>query len=450
MKLATELYDSDDAAPSRTPPLVRRDVKLQLSPSPEYPTPPPRSPTPELSSTSKRRVRKRRTQPSQSDGVLIGVLGGLNNPDIATRAAESPLNSASQSEAGDYDMAMEEAEDGEAVTGRTLLAQVAQDAIEVGGHGEARSRSCSPRTEGIRRVRPPKLQTLALDSQLRRPGSSGYATIKEQGRVSKERSLPQNPAIDESDPVKLEKKPPDAHSPSSSHEDSQLGRNGSGSTISPKLRKHTIAPSEGSPMETLPAIQHSPNPQLGKSPNNQQSLPSLQHLALPLDARSPKDNDLRSLGMNQRHTFPMQSPSTGPLTSRATFPSPQTRMNGHFPHPYLPTQPSPASTFNETSPGETYRHSQDGTSISPRGKPERHFYTSGRTPQSDELTPVSSESYQSTTSSVDTPLSAENMSADGPRPILPPLVSGPYVGGGFRCEFPGCTAVPFQTQYLLK
>ena len=35
--------------------------------------------------------RKRRTQPSRGDAVLIGLLGGLNNLDIAARAGEEPL-----------------------------------------------------------------------------------------------------------------------------------------------------------------------------------------------------------------------------------------------------------------------------------------------------------------------------------------------------------------------
>lgn len=450
VKLATELYDSDDAAPNRTPPLVRREVKLQPTPSPEYPTPPPRSPSPESSHRSKRRGRRRRTQPSQSDGVLISVLAGQNNPDIANRAAESPLNSASQSEAGDSDVAMEEVEEGGAAAGRNLLAQVAQDAIQVGGHEEARSQSCSPRPDSVRRMRPPKLQIRALDAPSRQPGPRGDATAKEQGHNSQQWLSPPRPPAKVSHPGISETKLPHTNAHSSAQGDSPLGRNGSYSTmISPALRKHTIALSDGSPMETLPAIQQSPNLSSGKSPSTQPSLPSLQHLALPLDARSPKDNDLRSLGMSQRHTFPLQSPSTGPLTSRATFPSPQTRMSGHF-QPFPPTQPSPASTYSEISPRDAYRLSLDGTSMSPPGKPERQFYPSGRTSQTDELTPASSESYQSAIGSLDTTLSTESLSANGPRPILPPLVSGPYVGGVFQCDFPGCTAVPFQTQYLLK
>ena len=453
MKLATELYDSDDAIPSRTPPLVKREVKLQPSPSPEYPSPPPKTPTPEPSSTSKRRGRKRRTQPSQSDGVLIGVLGGLNNPDIATRAAESPLNSASQSEAGDSEVAMEEVEEGGPGPERSDLAQVAQDAIKVSAQGNIRERSCSPRTESQRRMRPPKLQTSALDTKYQRTDLSRHGTNTVAEQMRKELLSAQQESIDDPDIIVSRHNLVNNNAPSSVQEDSGIRRNGSHSTaISPELRKHTIALSEGSPMETLPAIQPSPNLQPGKAPNNQQNLPSLQHLALPLDARSPKDNDLRSLGVSQRHTFPMQSPSTVPLATRATFPSSQTRMNGQFLPSYPSAQPSPVSTYSEPSPRDAYRQSIDATSMSPPGKPERRFYSGGRASQSDEPTPASSESRQSTasTSNAETPLSAESISNDGSRPILPPLLSGGYVGGVFRCDFPGCTAVPFQTQYLLK
>ena len=419
---------------------------MQPSPSPEYSTPPPKSPTPELSTIPKRRGRKRRTQPSQGDGVLIGVLAGNNNSDIATRAAEEPLNSASHSEAGDSDCAMED--------GRNL-AQVALDAIKVGRHDAPRSRSCSPESDGAGRNRPLKLQTLELKPTSLLPKPTSQAAMGEQkGEQFREQSTPATPITHGPDTVKVESRPLETGSLASDHVGSALGRNGSHSTmISPKLRKHTIAPSEGSPMETLPAIQHSPNPQAGKSPSNQQNLPSLQHLALPLDPRSPKESDLRSLGMSQRHTFPLQSPSTGPLASRATFPGPQTRINGQFQRPtYAPTQASPVSgTFSETSAKESYRHSHDATSMSSPRKHEQQFYPSRRAPQSQDLTPVSTESHQSTTSSTETPLSAEILSAEGTRPILPPLGSGPYVGGGvFRCEHPGCTAVSFQTQYLLK
>ena len=430
--MATEIYDSDDAFADRTPPLVAREVKLQPSPSPEYLTPPPRSSSSsEPTGRSKLKGRKRRTQPSQGDAVLIGFLGGLNNPDIATRAGEEPLNSATQSENSDFDEEMKDEVETEKAAVGIDLEQMAQNAIDAfGGHEAPESRTSSPRGTGMRRVRPPKLHT-DLANQARHPDAKPKAASK-----LSEESTPQTSSDGEhSRSVKTEKEGPLTSPPLSA-----LGRNGSHSTmISPKLLKHTIAPSEGS--QTLPAIQSSTNLQTAKSPNNNQNLPSLQHLALPMDALSPKENDARSLGMSQRHTYPMQSPSNGSTKSRSTtYPSPQTRMNGPFPHSYPPTQPSPVSTYSETSPRDSYQHSQDATSMSPPEKRERHFYTSG--PKSDDMTP--------STSSADTPLSADNISLDASRRILPPLMNGPFASGVFRCEHPGCTAMPFQTQYLLK
>ena len=430
--MATEIYDSDDAFADRTPPLVAREVKLQPSPSPEYLTPPPRSSSSsEPTGRSNQKGRKRRTQPSQGDAVLIGFLGGLNNPDIATRAGEEPLNSATQSENSDIDEEMKDEVETEKAAVGMDLEKMAQNAIDAfSGHEGVESRTSSPRGTVTRRVRPPKLHT-DLANQARHPDAKSKATSKR----SKE-STPQTSSDGEHPrSVKTEKEGPLTSPPLSA-----MGRNGSHSTmISPKLLKHTIAPSEGS--QTLPAIQSSTNLQTTMSSNNNQNLPSIQHLALPMDALSPKENDARSLGMNQRHTFPMQSPSNGSMKSRSTtYPSSQTRMTGPFPHSYPPTQPSPASTYSETSPRDSYQHSQDATSMSPPEKRERHFYTNG--PKGDDLTP--------STSSADTPLSTDNMTLDASRRILPPLMNGPFASGVFRCEHPGCTAMPFQTQYLLK
>ena len=434
VKVATENYDSDDAYTNRTPPLVARKVKLQPSPSPEYLTSPQSSSSPEPQGPSKKKGRRSRTQPSQGDAVLIGFLGSLNNPDIATRAGEEPLNSASHSETSELDVEMKDQVGIEEAAAGMDLTQMAQNAMDaVDGNEEPQIRTSSPKVECGRRARPAKLHTY-----LDRRAKSSDAPSEAVNGDSRDATPHASPNAVPLSPVKTGEAGVLASPPLSA-----IGRNGSHATmISPKLRKHTIAPSEGSPMETLPAIQSSPNSQTGKSPSTPQNLPSLHNLDLPMDARSSNENDLRSLGMNQRHTFPLQSPSTGPLKSRTTtFPSSQTRRNGPFTHPY-PPHPSPAtSTYSEASPRDPYQHSQDATSMSPPGQRERGVYTHGSTSHNDELTP--------STSSTDTPLSADSMNLDGSR-VLPPLMNGPYVGGVFRCEHPGCTAQPFQTQYLLK
>ena len=60
-----------------------------------------RSPTPEGMSMSKSRKRRQRptAQASQGDAVLIGFMGGLNHPDLASKAGEEPLSQESDESA---------------------------------------------------------------------------------------------------------------------------------------------------------------------------------------------------------------------------------------------------------------------------------------------------------------------------------------------------------------
>ncbi|KAK4547041.1 hypothetical protein LTR36_001262 [Oleoguttula mirabilis] len=50
------------------------------------------------------------------------------------------------------------------------------------------------------------------------------------------------------------------------------------------------------------------------------------------------------------------------------------------------------------------------------------------------------------TTPIDLPLAADGT----PRPILPPPAGMSILMAGFKCDFSGCTAEPFQTQYLLS
>ena len=116
-------------------------------------------------------------------------------------------------------------------------------------------------------------------------------------------------------------------------------------------------------------------------------------------------------------------------------PSPQSRMNGHFPQTYPHGPPSPV--YSDTSP-------RDSSPISPPRTQFEH-YADRRTPQSEELTPQSAESHLST-SSFSTAPSPHNHHLDEERKRL--TLTG--ILGTFKCEHTGCTAPAFQTQYLLK
>ena len=136
------------------------------------------------------------------------------------------------------------------------------------------------------------------------------------------------------------------------------------------------------------------------------------------------------------------------------FPSIQTRTNGFHPT-YPTTEPSPASTVSEASTRETYRPGHDRSAMSPPGKyVVRPVQVNGLTPQSasDVQTPLSAESQPSAGNfSTETSPNGDRMSIDADQATLPSLsASGSIGGGAFKCDYVGCTAPPFQTQYLLK
>ncbi|KAI4208008.1 MAG: hypothetical protein LQ348_000378 [Seirophora lacunosa] len=443
-KVAADIYDSDDAGPNRTPPLIRRIVNLRPSLSPELLPSPAKSSSPDRMSRSPRqkgRKRRRKTQASQGDAVLIGFLGGLNLPDVATRAGESPLNSASQSEADDFAQDMEP-EDGESTVKKDHLVQTAQDALSVDDNGD---RGVG---ESARRIRP-KILTQSLSSTSR--DSDRRVQVKPQGKeerrnnasaVKTENLDPALGGLVDGNHQRRFSPPLTEGAPRSSD------KHGS-SPLATSARLRQFMASNGS--ETLPAIQNATPVTSTKSPSGQQSLPSISaQLGELVDGPSPHET------LPTRSSFPMpngiQSPPMSGISPRPNhYPSPQTRLNT-FPTPYPATQPSPASTFGEVSPREPFRASHDPTSMSPPSKPGPPYYTSGRMAQNDELTPQSAESYAGLKGFAGgiSP-NSDHPNIEPGRPILPPLPgSGNLVTGTFKCDFPGCTAAPFQTQYLLN
>ena len=446
-KVATDIYDSDDAGPDRTPPLVPRVVpNLRPSPSPEIVPPPAKSVSPDRMSRSPRhkgRKRRPKTQASQGDAVLIGFLGGLNNPDIAIRAGEEPLNSASQSESGEMGEDME-GDEGNKTDKKNHLVQAAQDALSVDSN-EDKTSSSTPET--TRRVRP-KIMTQSLAPKARDRDRNTTSETSGQERRAGEKTTVKAEGIDTSVGGLI-----DIGSSQRQNPPNVNRRRGSSGTrdlsplaTSPHLRQFMA--SKGS--ETLPAIQSATPSLSAKSPSGQQNLPSISaQLGELVDGPSPNDS------LPSRSTFStngIQSPPMSGISQRPNhYPSPQSRL-GSFPHPYPASQPSPASTYSEISPREPYRPGHDPTSMSPPGKPGQHpYYAAGRAPQGDEMTPLSAEGYSGSkgfASSVST--NGDHISIE-PGRHLPPLPgTAPLMTGNFKCDHPSCTAAPFQTQYLLK
>lgn len=431
--------------------MLPRPLKLKLSPSPES-LPPPANKGPK---------RRQQTQASQGDAVLINFLAGQNLPDVATRAGEEPLNSASQSESGEPGSPMDVGDENIVEKKGSSLVQTAQDAlplIDESAQVPINDRTRSPKIDDSRR------SLSRLHTQDLIPSSRDQALSDAPGsRIGEEKfggHVTSNPRGSEATlgTAQGAGKTSPRRSPPPSSRPSHLMRRSS-STASP-LRKYAIPASEASSMETLPAMQTSPQSLSAKSPNSQQTLPPLHaHFGPLVEGLSTNDNDHRSNGMNpNRQHFPLldntvNSPSLGSLSTRpGQFSSPQSRLNGPLPPPYPPSQPSSVNTFNEGSPRETYRPSSDPTSMSPPGRfGPNQFYPNARTPKNDEMTPLSAESYQSSTSyGTDTLPNSDHVDSEGSRPILPPPGNAQSLTGSFKCEHEGCSAQPFQTQYLLK
>lgn len=433
---------------NRTPPLLPRIVNLKPSPSPEYLPQRAQSSSPERSSRSGHKVRRRKTQASQGDEVLIGFMGDLNNPEIANFAGREPLNSASQSEADDEVMQL----DDDRSTGKKIcsLMQTARDGLDAvdDNDGSVEYPNGSSKSDSVRRVRPKIQVPLSKESSL-----SDDARLKGENGSSLQRapSDPQISILSTTGPSgsrigQYDMKPAASsrrHSPSRHSESFQATR-------SPDLRKYAIPASVGSPKETLPAMKDPSSALSSKSPTGQQSLPPLHAINL-----EPLNDDIRAKNLNHRQSFPLQNGSlhSPPMSSIASkmspYPGRLTPLNGHFP-PFPSNHPSPVSTFNE-SPRELYRPASDPTSMSPPGKPNQPQNPNGRTSQSEESAPLSAESYTSigTFSSGASPI-GDQAKIDGNQRIFPPLGSGSLMTGIFKCDHSGCTAPPFQTQYLLK
>lgn len=429
VKLA-EAYDEDDEGLiRRSPPLERQSVRLEPSLSPEY-IPPPESP--ERSSRLPNSKRRRpRAQASQGDAVLIGFMGGLNYPDLALRAGEETLP---QSDDSDVDVDIDDAgrdEDDPPNEDGIDLGNLAKSAVNFVGsnHGRIEDSNGISNRESTRPARP------KIDTHTALPDSTKTSQLESSDHAHSDRHATKPTLATASKPTRSSRSP--SRSMSS-------GKDSDSVATSPLLRKFTIPSSERGPTETLPAMQTSPPSNSSKSPNAQHKLPSLSQIQLEpalLDAKSPNEH---LHGIN-RSPYPMNngtvnSPPIGSIATRpGQYPSPRTRlMNGFQHYPY--GQPSPASS--DASPRDS--------NMSPPDKPlSQAFYFNGRTPRSEELTPQSAHSQESG-SSFSTAPSPHHMEG---RPILPPLAglpNGPMMTGSFKCDHAGCTAAPFQTQYLLK
>lgn len=436
----TEYYDDDAYAP-RSPKLQAVIVKSKPSPSPppfipksaRIPTPDPVSPH---SAHTGKRAKKRKTQPSQGDAVLVGCMDP-NRPDIARQAAVQPLNSGSdldEDSAEEMDtidggpVAMQRASHANSIsTNSTSIAQVVAEAackaMEDMGEGAtvllpARS-PLDREAKQVREDRPPDDKgnsDVVMDGSTDPPqldGITGMAAVhrpKERANSLSQRN---------NDKANRTIKPRTNSYPRSYPVEDTLA-------TSPNLGGFTIPQSKGSPGQTLRPLQ-SPL----SSPRDGQSLPPFSELvADAAGGRAP--------------SFPHRQSTSSSVGSPILNSRPFPNGSQHSP-PRLPSisQTSPTSDgSSQLSPSATlqpnpYMYDRRPSTTSPDGLPYL-------TPSTEGFSPGSKH---------------PRMSLEAGRPLLPPPQPSnhphishvpPHGLGGFKCTHSGCTAPPFATQYLLK
>jgi hypothetical protein len=391
--------------------------KTQPSPEPQLLTAP--SSGSEKGSAPGKARKHPRKGPSRGEGVLIQYLGSGNYPELASTASEQPLDTAVSangdsahggSARGDEDEDMADVMAMEPRDVPRRLAQVAADAHAL-AEGQSGRQSGRRILDELARIRPPKPAG-------RSPGRTGPPPPREQlhRATDPDRRADGRPAAPRARPAR-------DPSPRSRSGEYRHGRaDGDSIATSSTIGHFTISVAEGS-RETLPAMQTSPR-LASKPPMGQHSLPPLSSL----------------MGDGSR---PHQPPY-GPVHARAAAGYP----------PALAAEPSSASTLSSTSPREPYRGMPDPTSMSPPAyDAARKFHGAALNPPGDgrPLSAGSQPSASSYRSGASHWSNGDRMPVDGDQRTLPSLTAhGPLIGGGFRCKHAGCTASPFQTQYLLK
>lgn len=426
----SSFYDPDEVLPKNSPILASHELKLQPSPSP-----PPFSlaKTHSPPSFSNRRSNRPRIKPSQGDAVLVALLDGGRRPEIAIHAGTQVLPSDPEDEESDS----ETSDESDSLKEERVPLDRAQT-------GRRRSKDGQGTVLGLQEG---KDRTMTTDSA-RRPDTGAFLKSLAAGALAvtettkgdtddaglpplvAEQVLAKEKRHATSIPAAIATRREDLYP------EERLVTNAGPSPFSPRsiysprepghimqqkvdLRSPTVMGS--SVRGELPPIQiNSPR----SDTNGQTPLPSIRaqlgdwkeladslvdnqgHLRHPTFSHSPPGSLPRFPPMHRpHHGSPPISPAE---TLRRDVPSPG--------HALIPPGVSPYNFYHQQANG-LHRHNQDYSS------------PNDETPNTDQSgsTPATSIT--------------DRLSIDG--------LTNP-ANGAFVCKFSGCSAPPFQTQYLLN
>ena len=410
-----DYYTEEDALGSRSPGLEA----IIVNPKPEEEPPPivtqifVSSPT----SRNRKKSKHRKHRPTQGDWVLIREMDP-SRPDIAHAARQEALNSGSETESSDEEMQEPPSDRTAVATGKEMAAP----AINV------RSDSLA---DANRHFDPGALAAERRESHASHASSTGSVLHSVTSNSSTNGSVNSSTL-----------------NTTSSHHATNGDNFADSSAISPHLRSLRLSPSRGQPGEKLPSIQtlqpssaSAASPESAASPSQQ--LPSIAQL----------DEFVRS-GTNESDASPSAIIRSLSISSYHSPASPFPPFNAS----------SPVSAGSDASrAGDVFLRSKEHlTLFGPGGARRPSQIADGTYPRS---ASISVETYNSpvghSTDMLQAPIEGGRqrvLSIDGAmasRHLPPPIGSGisnvpQNVTGSYKCEQPGCTAAPFQTQYLLK
>lgn len=457
-----QYYGDDDALP-QTPRL--KAVVVSYKPSPTPPLlltvhhPPPRIQNVSPSSTRRpKKANRRKNRPTQGDLVLIREMAP-NLPEIAQLASETALNSDSASGSEDEEMS-ETTQDMQP----TPVVQIAPESRQSTSNANPNSGGLPTISEVFKSVDDSRSTLVHRDSVIQddiRPDLAERRASQNivvsnpihgsrQSTKNGDMTAPSLPIIGTS-----------PNAPDLSRTTSINGQTSKGSiTSSTSLQQLTIPQRPGPHADTLPAMQMpSPAGDSAVSPAQHQTLPGFH--ALDNIARSANSEHEAGRANSFVHRQSISSVGTSPSSIVR-----QLSISSHSPAtPFPPlSASSPVSVRDDPQRGDVFLRSGGGGFFGADGRRPSHAASdNGPYPPTLHST-TTNDSYHSpeglSPGTQPTPIEGRprHMSLDGAlatRLLPPPPGSGiqhiPSHGSGtFRCDWPGCNAAPFQTQYLLK
>ncbi len=410
------------------------------------------------SQRSRNRPNRRKTQATQGDWVLLSYMEP-NRPDIAQLASEQALNSDSASEVDEI-MQDNSHDSGPALSKTnpvhsTLpssqprdLPQIAQRAL---GNAIDGPPARSGHRDSVVEADDPKSRPIVLTS---RPSHASIATMVSNVLPlnTKSTSATTSGASTLSNASSNQTSLHHGCTPNGQSHDDSLA-------TSPRLQQLTISQPRGSATDILPALQTQTSPRDGNPGSPSQQLPSFRHID---DiARSATSDHEASRSNSFAHRQSVSSVGQSPTSIVR-----QLSISSHSPAtPFPPLNASsPLSANGDLQRGDIFlrsggggvfgadarRASQPTSDGVPYSTNLRSASTSDGYPSSDGLSPATGQP----------PIEGRprHLSLDGAlasRVLPPPIISGiqhipSHGAGAFKCDYPSCTAAPFQTQYLLK